>query len=299
MSDLATVSNQLADAVQAAGAWTVRVQARRGPPASGIALAADLVLTADHVVDPAREDSIRIGLPDGSEVGGSVVGRDPATDLAILRIASGSLTPAKAAAGEPRTGALVLVVGRPGAEPNASLGLITGLAGPARTRRGGMLERFIQVDAVLYPGFSGGPLVDADGAVLGMITSGLGFGGPAVAIPWALASQLAETIGKHGKVPRGYLGVGSQPVTLSAPAKELTGGQERGLLVVQVAEGGPAAAAGFLQGDILVRLDGTAVTNADDLQGLLGPNRVGSSVNASVVRGGELRDLSLTVGTRE
>jgi S1-C subfamily serine protease len=299
MSDLSTVSNQLADAVQAAGAWTVRVQARRGPPASGIALAADLVLTADHVVDPAREDSIRIGLPDGSEVSGSVVGRDPATDLAILRVASGSLTPAKAASGEPRTGSLALVVGRPGAEPNASLGLITGLAGPARTRRGGMLERFIQVDAVLYPGFSGGPLVDADGAVLGMITSGLGFGGPAVAIPWALASQLAETIGKHGKVPRGYLGVGSQPVTLSPQAKELTGGQERGLLVVQVAEGGPAATAGFLQGDILVRLDGTAVTNADDLQGLLGPNRVGSSVNASVVRGGELRDLSLTVGTRE
>src|ERR1700704_6044277 len=299
MSELTTVSNQLADAVQAAGAWTVRVQARRGPPASGIALAADLVLTADHVVDPAREDSIKIGLPHGSEVGGSVGGRAPATDLAILRIASGSLTPAKAATSEPRTGSLALVVGRPGAEPNASLGLVTGLAGPARTRRGGMLERFIQVDAVLYPGFSGGPLVGADGAVLGMITSGLGFGGPAVAIPWSLVSQLAETIGKHGKVPRGYLGVGSQPITLSPQAKDLTGGQERGLLVVQVAEGGPAASAGFLQGDILVKLDGAAVTNADDLQGLLGPNRVGSSVSAAVVRGGELRELSLTVGSRE
>src|SRR5260370_16566858 len=205
MSDLATVSNQLADAVQAAGAWTVRVQARRGPPASGIALAADLVLSAGRGVDPGREDCIRIGLPDGSEVGGSVVGRDPATDLAILRIASGSLTPAKAAAGEPRTGALALVVGRPGAEPNASLGLITGLAGPARTPRGGMLERFIQVDAVLYPGFSGRPLVDAGRAGMGMITNGLGFGGPARAIPWTLAAQLAETIGKEGQVPPGYL----------------------------------------------------------------------------------------------
>jgi S1-C subfamily serine protease len=299
MSELSTISNQLADAVQAAGAWTVRVQARRGPAASGIALAADLVLTADHVVDPSREDSIRIGLPDGAEVGGSVVGRDPATDLAILKIASGSLTPAQAAQGDARTGALVLVVGRPGSAPSASLGLVTGLAGPTRTRRGGMLERFIQVDAVLYPGFSGGALVDADGAVLGMITSGLGFGGPAVAIPWALASQLAETIGKHGKVPRGYLGVGSQPVTLSQPAKDLTGGQERGLLVVQVADGGPAATAGFLQGDILVRLDGAAVSNADDLHGLLGPNRVGATVTASVVRGGELKDLTVTVGTRE
>src|SRR3989475_8050095 len=289
MSDLSTLSNQLADAVQAAGAWTVRVQARRGPPASGIALAADLVLTADHVVDPSREDSLRIGLPDGSEVAGTVVGRDPTTDLAILRIASGSLTPAKAAQGDPRTGSLALVVGRPGSEPSASLGLITGLAGPARTRRGGLLERFIQVDAVMYPGFSGGALVDSEGAVLGMITSGLGFGGPAVAIPWSLASQVADTIAKHGKVPRGYLGVGSQPVTLSQPAKDLTGGQERGLLVVQVADGGPAAAAGFLQGDILVRLDGTAVSNADDLQGLLGPNRVGTSVSASVVRCGEPR----------
>src|SRR3981081_3785054 len=103
MSELSNLSTQLADAVQAAGAYTVRVRARGGPPASGIALATDLVLTADHVVDPSREDSIKIGLPDGSEVGGSVVGRDPATDLAILRIASGSLTPATAAAGEPRT----------------------------------------------------------------------------------------------------------------------------------------------------------------------------------------------------
>jgi S1-C subfamily serine protease len=93
--------------------------------------------------------------------------------------------------------------------------------------------------------------------------------------------------------------VGSQPVTLSAQAKELTSGQERGLLVVQVAEGGPAAAAGFLQGDILVRLDGTSVANADDLQALLGPDKVGSGVTAAVVRGGELRELSVTVGTRE
>ena len=299
MSELTTLSNQLADAVQAAGAWTVRVQARRGPAASGIAIAADLVLTADHVVDSSREDSIKIGLPDGSEVSGSVVGRDAATDVAVLRIATGSLTPATAASSEPRTGALALVVGRPGAQPNASLGLVTGSGGPTRTRRGGMLERFIMVDAVMYPGFSCGPLVDSDGAVLGMITSGLGFGGPAVALPWALVSQVAETIKTHGKVARGYLGIGSQPVTLSAEAKTTAGGQERGLLVVQVAEGGPAAAAGVLQGDILVRLDGNGIANADDLQSLLGPSRVGTTVSASVVRGGELKELSLTVGSRD
>jgi S1-C subfamily serine protease len=292
-------SNQLADAVQAAATWTVRVQARRGPPASGIVLAPDLIVTADHVVDPQREDQIKLGLPNGSEVAGAVVGRDPATDVAILRATGQTLTPATAAANEPRTGALALVVARPGAEPQASLGLVIGLSGPARTRRGGMLERFIQVDAVLYPGFSGGPLVDASGNVLGMVTSGLGFGGPGIAIPWALLTQLSETIGKHGKVPRGYLGVGSQPISLSQAAKDLAGGQERGLLVVQVADGGPAATAGFLQGDILVKLDGSTVSSADDLQGLLGPNRVGTQVSASVVRGGELKELTVTVGTRE
>jgi S1-C subfamily serine protease len=299
MSELTSLSNQLADAVAAAGGWTVRVHARRGPSASGIALATDLVLTADHVVDPAREDSIRIGLPDGSEVGASVVGRDPATDVAILKLSSGALTPAPAAQSEPRTGSLGLVVGRPGSQPNASLGLITGTAGPTRTRRGGMLERFIMVDAVMYPGFSGGALVDAEGNVLGMITSGLGFGGPAVALPWSLVSQIAETIRTHGKVARGYLGIGSQPVTLSQQAKDLAGGQERGLLVIQVADGGPAATAGVLQGDILVRVDGNPIGNADDLQGILTPAKVGASVSASVVRGGELRELSVTVGSRD
>src|SRR5437868_15054366 len=135
MSELSTLSTQLADAVETAGGWTVRVHARRGPAASGIALAADLVLTADHVVDPAREDSIRIGLPDGSEVGASVAGRDAATDIAILRVSSANLSPAKAATSEPRTGALALGVGRPGREPNASLGSDPDLAGPTRTRR--------------------------------------------------------------------------------------------------------------------------------------------------------------------
>jgi S1-C subfamily serine protease len=296
MSDLST---ELADAVQRAATWTVRVQARRGPPASGIALAADLVLTADHVVDPGREDAIRVGLPDGAELGATLVGRDPTTDIAILRLPEARLTPAQGADQEPRVGSLALAVARPGPDPQASLGLVTGLGGPARTRRGGMLERFVWVDTVLYPGFSGGPLVDSGGAVLGMNTSGLGLGGPALAIPWALARQTAETIGTHGKVPRGYLGVGTQPLALSQAARDLAGGQERGLLVVQVAENGPAAKAGVLQGDILVRVDGASVTNADDLQGLLSPNRVGSTVQAQVVRGGELRELSVTIGTRE
>ena len=296
-NDLQGFSDRLADAVQAAAAATVRVQARRGPPASGIALAADLVLTADHVVDPKRENEIRLGLPDGGEAMAKLAGRDPATDIAVLRLEGGTLAP-PAAAGAPRVGSLALLVARPGTEPQASLGLITGAGGPARTRRGGMLERYLLVDAVMYPGFSGGPLVDPAGAVIGMNTSGLAVGGPSVAIPWEVAAGLGRTIAQHGSVRRGYLGVGSQPVPLEGAARDLAGGQERGLLVVHVAEDGPAARAGFLQGDILVKLDGAAVTNADDLQGQLGPQRVGTVMAATVIRGGALQELSVTVGAR-
>ena len=297
--DISTLSNQLADAVQAAAAWTLRVHARRGPAASGIAVSADRVLTADHVVEPAREGDIRVGLPDGGELKATLVGRDPATDLAVLRVSDARLTPAAPSTDQPRVGSLALVVARPNGGLAASLALVSGLGGPARTRGGGILERFIQVDAVMYPGFSGGPLVDTAGAVLGLSTSGLAFGGPSTAIPWDLATRLAQTIVEHGRVRRGYLGIGSQPVALSPAARDLAAGQERGLLVVHVAENGPAAQAGFLQGDILVRLDGGAITNADELQGLLGPDRVGATLQAAIVRGGELRELSVTVGARE
>lgn len=298
---LQTLSDGFADAVAAAAAFTVRVDARRGHPASGIALAADLVLTADHVVDPAREKAgtITVGLPDGRSLAATVAGRDSSTDLAVLRVADAGLTPAVAAPGEARPGALALIVARPGASPMASLAVLAGVGGPARTRRGGMLERYLLVDTVMYPGFSGGALISASGQVLGLATSGISLGGPEVAIPWDVASRIGALLAEHGSVRRGYLGVGSQPVQLSPAARDLTGGQERGLLVVHVAEDGPAAKAGVLQGDILVQLAGQPVANADDLQALLGPERVGSTVALTVIRGGEARELSVEVRARE
>lgn len=297
-ASFADLSQHCVDAVAAASHYTVRVRARRGYGASGIVLAPDLVVTAEHVIDPSQEGSISIGLPDGGETTASLVGRDPATDVAVLRVSAGGLTPAPAAA-EARAGALALSVARPGREPQASLALVVGTAGPARTRRGGMLERFVMVDTVMYPGFSGGPLVDAAGGVLGMNTSGLNFGGPSIAIPWDLASSLARTIAEHGGVPRGYLGIGSQPVELTGAARDAAGAQERGLLVVNVADNGPSAQAGVLQGDILVQVNGEAVEDADDLQALLGPSSVGKAVTATLLRGGERRDLQITVGRRE
>ena len=298
-TDLTGFSDQLIGAVETAAAWTVSVRARRGIGASGIVMAPDLVLTADHVIDPSREGEIRVGLPDGSQIPARLVGRDPATDLAVLRLTGTQLQPARAAVTEARVGALGLIVARPHRDPAAGLALISGLGGPARTRRGGLLDRFIQVDAVMYPGFSGGPLIDTLGGVLGLATSGLAFEGPGVVIPWTVATPIASMLAEHGKVARGYLGIGSQPVALSPAARDLAGGQERGLLIVQLVDGGPAAQGGLLQGDIVVRIEGVATTSADDLQAILGPNRVGTAITVAVVRGGDLREVTVTVGRRE
>lgn len=297
--DVHQFSNQLADAVQTAGAWIVRVHARRGLPASGIVLGLDLVVAADHTIDPQREDEIRVGLPDGRELAASVAGRDPATDVAVLRLAEASGVQAPTVGGSPaRVGSLGLVVARPRQQPAASLAFISGVGGPARTRRGGILERYIQVDTVMYPGFSGGALTDTSGAILGLATSGVAFDGPSIALPWDSVSELATYLAQHGRVRRGYLGVGSQPVSLSTAARELAGGQELGLLVVHLEENGPAARGGFLQGDILIALDDARIESADDLQAILGPARVGKDISATVVRGGARADLSVTVGER-
>lgn len=296
--DLLAFSTRLADAVERAAVWTVTVRARAGPAASGIALAPDLVVTADHVVDPRWEQEIRLRLPDGRDTGATLAGRDPATDLAVLRLGEAALTPAVGATVPPRVGSIGLAVARPH-QVAASLALIAGLGGPARTQRGGLLDRFIQVDAVFYPGFSGGPLVDPTGAVVGLNTSGLAFGGPDIAIPWDLVARLGRLIADYGAVPRGYLGIGGRPVALPDRARVLTGGQDGGLLIVQIVEGGPADRAGLLPGDIVLRLGGSPVTSPDDLQPHLGPAGIGATLTAVILRGGALAELPIIVARRE
>lgn len=297
-SDFATLSQAFVQATETAGAAVVHVRARRRVGASGIAVAPDLVVTADHVVDPSRESDIRVGLPDGTVMGATLVGRDPSTDVALLRLPEARLTPARASTENPPVGTLGLVVARPGRDTAASLALVAGRGGALRTRRGGVLEQGIPIDTVMYPGFSGGALVDAAGQVLGMATSGLGLDGPALAVPWRIVAELTASIAQHGRVPRGYLGIGSQPIALAEPARAQTSGQTTGLLIVHVEEGGPAAQTGVLQGDILLQLDGTPVTSGEQLQAVLGPSRVGTRVTTTVLRGGQLTELSVTIGMR-
>lgn len=292
---LHALSNQMADAVERVGAALVLVNGRARHPASGIAAAPGLVLTADHVLE--REEDLSVQTHDGRTLAAQLAGRDPTTDLALLRVADLDLDPAPMAAAPARVGQLVLAVGRPTSSgPMASIGIVSAVGGPVRTGRGAILEQYIRTDATPYPGFSGGPLIDTQGAVLGVTTTGL-WNGAALAIPATIAWRIAETLANQGYVKRGFLGISSQPVEI--PAAQRAGlNQERGLLVVQVHASSPAEQSGLLMGDILVALDGQPILDTDDLQALLTGERVGNAVPVTLIRGGGLHTLQVTIGQR-
>ena len=267
MSRMQEFSRELAEAVRRAGAYTLQVDARGGYPASGIALEARAVLTADHVVE--RDEDIAVGLPDGRQLAARVLGRDPGSDLALLAVDEDLKVTGQAAEAEPEVGELVLSLARPTEEGiEASLGIITARGGPLRTRWGGMLERYLANDGPRYPGFSGGPLAAPDGRWLGVNTHRSQYGA-GVALPAALALRIAAKL-KSGGVRRGYLGVNSQTVELAAGLQEALGRkQETALLLVGVEEGSPAAKAGILLGDLLAGFNGKAVPDHRELLELL------------------------------
>lgn len=296
---LVGVSNELADAVERAGAGVVTVDARRRHPATGIVWSADgLIVTANHVVE--RDEEIEIGLPDGRTAEAELVGRDPGSDLAVLRVQAIDLTPLERAESEPRVGHLVLAIGRPGPSgPMASLGAVTAVGGPMRFRGGGLLERYVRADVAMLPGFSGGPLVDSAGRLIGLNSSTLGRAGQLTVLPPSIDAAVA-TLLQHGRVRRGYLGVGAQGVQLpDALARALDNGQEQGLLIVSVESGGPADAAGLMLGDVILAIDGEAVGQVEQLQERLTGDRVGKTVPVRIARGGEPRDIGVTIGERQ
>lgn len=206
---LAEISNDLADTVERSGSSIVRVSARRRIGASGIIWSQDgLVVTAHHAVE--RDDNITVGLPDGQEVSASLVGRDPTTDLALVRAsASGLATPAWADMDSLRVGHLVLAVGRPGRTTRATLGIVSALGDSWRTPTGGRIDRYLQTDVVMYPGFSGGPLVDVSGSVAGLNTTAL-LRGISLTVPASTVRAVVDTLLAHGRIRRAYLGVGDR-----------------------------------------------------------------------------------------
>ena len=293
---LSDLSAAMAAMVDLAGASVVRVEGRRGRPASGIVWSPDgEIVTASHVV--SREEGLLVGLPGGDKVEAREVGRDPAADLAVLRTsATGLKPPAWLPIEEARVGHLVLALGRPGRTVQATLGVISALGGEWRTPEGSLIERYLQTDVVMYPGFSGGPLVSADGRVIGLNTSGLARG-VSLSLPAATLQRVVPMLLTHGHIRRGYLGIGAQPVRLP---EDIAGqlGQETGVLLMSVEPGGPAASAGMTLGDTLVGLEGAPIRHMDDLLAALGGDRIGQPLAARILRGGKLQEMRVTAGER-
>jgi len=294
---LVELSDALADAAEKTGKATVLVNARRRKPASGIVYAADLILTADHVIE--REEDITVILADGTEIPAQVAGRDAGSDLAVLKLERAARTVAEPTKRPARPGQIALALGRPSPDGiEASLGTVSAIGGPMRTGRGGMLERYIRSDGISYPGFSGGPLVAADGTVLGLNTSGLGRGA-AITIPADIAWKIAETLARHGRIRRGYLGVRSQTVEIpNASQKALKREQATGLLVVSVENDSPAFKGGLIVGDILVAVAHAPILHHDELFARLSGDVAGKSTPIEILRGGQPQSLNVLIGER-
>lgn len=298
-SRLSELSKELANVVERAGKSVVRLQSRRRLPASGLVWSADgLIVTAEHVLE--FEEGIEVGLPDGRTAPASLVGRDPGNDLALLRAEASGLAVADWAQSDlAKVGTLVLAVGRPyGNGVSASVGIVSQVTGPWRTWRGGLLDGLLMSDVAMFPGFSGGALVEASGGLLGVCTS-LPIRGVATAVPGHAVARAVEMLSTHGRVRRGYLGLSSHPVPLPADLRrQYALEQAAGLLVVGVEPDSPAGRAGMVLGDVLLALAGQPVENSDDLQALLGPERVGTEAKLAVLRGGRPLELATTVGER-
>ena len=291
MDALLSLSNDLAAAVERAAPAVVAVHARRRLPSTGIHWRPGIVVTAEHTVRTAED--ITVTMADGRSLPAVLAGRDPGTDLAVLRVAdAGSVVATLGDDTALKVGHMVLALGY---GPRASWGVISALGPRWRSWRGGDIDRLVRLDLVLYPGFSGGPLVDAAGRVVGLNTSGLARE-TRLALPVTMVTRVADELLQKGHVSRGYLGLGMQPVRLPEPLRAQLGLGDGALIVVMVEPSGPAARAGVLLGDVLVALDREPVGDLEDVQARLGSDRVGAEISAVVLRGGVRTELRITVG---
>lgn len=300
LENLQAYSDQLAATVAQVTRSVVRVEARQRIAGTGVVWTSEgAIVTADHVVE--REENIRVVL-DGTVYEAELAGRDPSTDLAVLKVKGTNLIPAQVADSKSlKQGNLVFAVGRPwGNEAIVSAGVVSALGkfGRAFAGENQFREGLIHSDVTLYPGFSGGPLADASGRVVGINSSILGRD-LALAIPSETVARIAEQLLTKGRIERGYLGVGVQKIPLQQSlAQKLGLAQETGLMVLQVEAGTNAEKAGFLPGDILVGLNGSTIARVRELNRWLANENGGRSVNAQVIRGGELKEFPITVGLR-
>jgi S1-C subfamily serine protease len=297
--NLPTSSDTFLSLVDTVGPAVVRVEAPRQPGTTGRWWSDDgIVVTAHHAL--RRDEPVRVAIGSHEPRPASVLGRDPVTDLAVLRVDPAGLEPAPAVppwreAGTLAVGELGLALARPGRTVRAALGMIAVVGEGLRTPGGRPLAPYLELDRLLPPGFSIAPVVDLQGRVLGLATAALARD-TTVLVGEANVRASVEAIVAHGRVPQGYLGVGVAPARLSGSLRDSLG-QGRGLAVVGLADDGPAAKAGLLVGDVILAVDGTSVGSPSGLRAKLA-DRAGQSVVLRLLRGGQSTELPLTAGER-
>ena len=297
-SALETLSNDFAAAAEAVGSSVAAIYGRRWMPSSGIQWRKGFIVTAHHSI--RREEDITVVAAGGKSFKANLAGRDPSTDLAILKVSEESALPIPVFGdGGLKLGHVVLALGRSrGSNLVASAGIVGGISGEWEPRRGGRVDQHIRLSLELYPGFSGGPLVNAQGKVVGINTRGLSRG-RAVTIPLATVNRIVDELIEKGHIAKPYLGLAMQPVAVPESLRgKAPGAGNSAVLVVHVEPAGPADKAGVLLGDVVVELQGKPVEDTGDIQQLLGSAKIGDTVAATVLRGGAPVKLSIMLADR-
>ncbi len=297
------LSQGLAAGVERVSPSIVAIDARPRVRTSGVVWRPGIVVSTNHTI--RRDEEITVTLDDGHSLPAALVGRDAGTDLAVLRVEGGDAATKRAStqtgdAAELKVAQLVLAVGRTDPERgvNASFGIISLLGDKWRTWRGGEIDRLIRLDLAIHLGFSGGALIDTEGRVLGINTSALARGA-GLTIPASTVNRVVDALLTRGSIARPYLGVGMQPVALpEALRSKLNLTAPSGLIMLSVEPEGPADKAGVTLGDVLIALNDAPTADTDDVQAALGGREVGQEVKAKIVRGGEVKDLTITLGER-
>jgi len=297
-AELIELSNALVRATDRAAASVVAVHTEARGSSSGVIWRPGVIVTAEHAL--RRDEEIQATLPNGRVVPATLAGRDPSTDLAVLKCPdAGAASAEQGDAAAIKPGSITLVVGRTRASgPVAALGVVSLVVSERQTWSGSSLVPYVRLDVGLQPTAVGGAVVDAHGRVLGIATprfSRLS----AIAIPSSTVDRVAETLLQKGRIPRGYLGVALQPVRLPDHVRQsLQHNEKTAVIVLEVEEDGPAHRAGILVGDILISLAGQSVSRPESVHTQLKGENIGKPFIAKIVRGGAVQNVTITVGER-
>jgi len=297
-AELIELSNALAQVTERVAASVAAIHTEARGSSSGVVWREGVIVTAEHAL--RRDEEIQVTLPDGRVVPAALAGRDPSTDLAVLKCAeAGNRFIERGEASAVKPGSLTLVVGRTRASgPVAALGVVSLVVSERRTWTGSSLAPYIRLDLGVQPTAVGGAVVDAHGKVLGIASPRFARFG-AMAIPAATVDRIAETLLKKGRIPLGYLGVALQPVRLPEHLRQSLAHKEKtAAIILEVEPDGPAHKAGIVIGDILVSLAGQPISRPENVQTHLQAENIGKSLTARILRGGAVRDVTIAVGDR-